>query len=69
MVLAAAAMGGVVVACRVALEGALGVSGLTQHLVTGLASVLAGVSSYAFAAWLLRIPEARTIMLSLRRRG
>jgi putative peptidoglycan lipid II flippase len=67
MVAAAAAMGLLLVPTRTALESAVGTSGLSAQLATGLVPVVLGVLAYLALARLLRLPEASALLNLVRR--
>ena len=68
MTLAALVMGGVVLAIRLGLEGAVAGDGMLSRLLLTLIPVCAGIAVYFLLAFLLRIPEMRqvTAMISTR---
>ena len=66
--LASAAMGGVTWISARGLEGIVGTHGLRAQAVTALGPVLLGLAVYLALAWLLRVPEIREVLGTLRRR-
>jgi putative peptidoglycan lipid II flippase len=67
MALAALAMWPAIGLSARLLEARLGTHGLTAQLVTGLGPVAVGVLVYGAVSWLLRLPEAGTLVDGLRR--
>jgi putative peptidoglycan lipid II flippase len=68
MILAALAMSGASWAVARGLSSVVDASGLLGKLAVGLLPVVVGVAVYAAATLLLRVPEARELLATLRRR-
>jgi peptidoglycan biosynthesis protein MviN/MurJ (putative lipid II flippase) len=66
---AALAMSAASWAAAQGLTSAFGTRGLAAKLVVGLVPVVLGVAVYLGASLVLRIPEARELLVSLRRRS
>jgi peptidoglycan biosynthesis protein MviN/MurJ (putative lipid II flippase) len=69
MVLAALAMSAACAAAARVLSSELGTRGIVANLVVGLLPVTVGVALYVGVCVALRIPEARELLVALRRRG
>ena len=68
MVVAALAMAPLAWLLSTALASAVGTRGLLAQLVVGLVPVTGGVAAYGILAWLLKVPEAASLVGVVRRR-